>query len=275
MSKTTKGKIEVMQSKAGECMSSFNYVIFASYGNDSIALIQFAHEKDLRDVAVVYSDTGWAADWWLERVEQGEALAKKYGFSVFRTTSEGMPDLVRRKKGWPMGGGPAFCTAELKVLPGIAWLDEHDPEKEATCLTGVRREESQNRKDAPQWVTESKRHGGRELWQPLVNHKEQQRDALIEAAGFKVLPHRSMECYPCVHANIDDIRRLTPERIKYIESLENELGINSKGNPRVMFRPKRHKGATGIREVFAWAKVIRPSKDQQDLFPCSSGWCGM
>jgi len=39
-----------------------DYVIFASYGNDSIALIQWAHEHNLKNVTVAYSDTGWAAD---------------------------------------------------------------------------------------------------------------------------------------------------------------------------------------------------------------------
>ncbi len=37
------------------------FVIFASYGNDSVALIQWAREWKLEDVAVVYSDTGWAS----------------------------------------------------------------------------------------------------------------------------------------------------------------------------------------------------------------------
>ena len=44
------------------------HIIFASYGNDSVALIQWAHERRLTDVTVLYSDTGWAADWWAERV---------------------------------------------------------------------------------------------------------------------------------------------------------------------------------------------------------------
>ena len=44
------------------------HLIFASYGNDSIALIQWAHERGLPSVHVAYSNTGWAADWWLARV---------------------------------------------------------------------------------------------------------------------------------------------------------------------------------------------------------------
>lgn len=37
------------------------YVIFASGGNDSIALVDYAHVKGLTNVAVAYSNTGWAS----------------------------------------------------------------------------------------------------------------------------------------------------------------------------------------------------------------------
>ena len=94
------------------------HVLFCSYGNDSIALIQWAHERGLKDVVCLYSDTGWSASWWADRVAKGEALAQGYGFATARTESEGMLELVKRKRGWPGAGGQGqFCTAELKVLP--------------------------------------------------------------------------------------------------------------------------------------------------------------
>ena len=40
------------------------HVLFCSYGNDSIALIQWAHERGLKGVTCLYSDTGWSARWW-------------------------------------------------------------------------------------------------------------------------------------------------------------------------------------------------------------------
>lgn len=217
-------------------------VIFVSYGNDSIALIQWAHERGLRNVTCLYSDTGWAADWWTDRVAQGEALARSYGFAAERTGSVGMIELVKQRKGWPAGGGiGSFCTRELKVLPALSWLDLHDPDREATCLTGVRRSESAHRSDAEEHVPESPRHNGRDLWQPLVRHTDEMRNELVRRAGFEVLPHRSMECFPCCHANIDDLRALTEERIALIDTTEREMGQTSKGNPRVMFRPARHR----------------------------------
>ena len=254
---------------------NFDYVIFASYGNDSMALIQHMSDRyeDSKNIAVLFSDTGWAAEHWAERVFEGEAFAHTKGFETFRTKSEGMENLVKRKKGWPMGGGGAFCTAELKVLPALAWLDEFDPEGDAICCVGIRREESANRQSFPEWVEESEKHGGRSLHAPLVRFTEDQRNVLLQKAGFPVLASRSKECFPCVHANIDDLRQLDESRIIHIERIETEMGINSKGNPRVLFRPKRHQGAVGIRKVVDWANERR-RRDQIDMFACDSGYCG-
>ena len=251
-----------------------NYVIFASYGNDSAALIQFAHERGLTDVHVAYGDTGWAADWWPARVKRGEEWAQSLGFQTHRIESEGMELLVMRKKAWPRGGGGMFqfCTEALKKIPARAWLDAHDPECEATCLTGVRREESENRRDAPEWVTASEDHGGRELWQPLVRHTEAMRNALALRSPLPLLPFRSKECWPCVNARKGEIKLIDEPAIVRVERIEAASGINSKGNARVMFSPARHGGAIGIRAVVEDAK-----HNTDELFTtsgCESGWCG-
>jgi hypothetical protein len=103
------------------------------------------------------------------------------------------------------------------------------------------------------------------------------RDELIHRAGFEVLPHRSLECYPCINANIDDLRLLTEDRIELVDITERELGFTKKGKPRVMFRTARRKGAVGIRAVLQWAKAPR-RRDQMDMFSvskqCDSGYCG-
>lgn len=250
------------------------YVIFASYGNDSVALVQYANEKRLRDVHVLFSDTGWAADWWLERVEKGEEWVRSLGFQAHRTTCEGMEGLVLRKKAWPRGGGGKFqfCTQALKKEPALLWLYKHDPNCEATCMTGVRREESENRRDAPEWIIESEDHGGRELWQPLVRHTEAQRNELVLKTPLPILPFRSKECYPCVNARRKEIATLDePARYK-IWKIEQAAGVNSKGNERVMFSPKKFGGAVGIDAVIEAAK-----HGVDDLFNspmCESGWCG-
>lgn len=98
------------------------HLIFASYGNDSIALIQWARERSLPDVHVAYGDTGWAAEWWAGRVDQAEAWVRSLGFVPHRITGEGMEALVARKKAWPRGGGGKyqFCTEALKKEPARA-----------------------------------------------------------------------------------------------------------------------------------------------------------
>ena len=253
-----------------------DYVIFSSYGNDSISLIQWAYEHKLDNVFVSYTDTGWAADWWDDRVEQAESWVESLGFKCNRVISEGMTNLVTRKKAWPRGGGGKFqfCTQELKIKPALEWLDKVDPCKEAVCMIGVRREESPNRSQHPEWVESSIAHGGRSLYVPLVRHTELDRNLLLSRTPFQVLPHRSKECSPCVNARKGEIAELSDTKISLIDSLEVTMGINSKGNPRVMFSPKRHKGAIGIMKVVEWARGFQQPEDVLDS-KCDGGWCGL
>jgi 3'-phosphoadenosine 5'-phosphosulfate sulfotransferase (PAPS reductase)/FAD synthetase len=251
-----------------------DYVIFASYGNDSIALIQWAHERGLKNVTVAYSDTGWAADWWPARVEKAEAWVRTLGFDPVRIESEGMVALTMRKKAWPRGGGGKyqFCTAALKEEPALQWLDGIDPEKDTVCMIGIRREESDNRATFPEWVEESEKHGDRSLHAPLVRHTEADRNTLLAKTPFEPLPHRSKECYPCVNTRKKEIAALPDEKIATILTAETLAGINSKGNPRVMFSPKRHKGAVGIIAVVKWARG--DTEPEPELVGCDGGWCG-
>lgn len=258
---------------------SASYFLKASYGNDSVAMIQWAHERGLRDVIVLYSDTGWSASWWTDRVAQGEALASSYGFETVRIASIGFKELVRQRKGFPRQG-IQFCTEMLKIVPSQRAMDTIDPRRERSVLVGKRREESANRADTAERIDSSPLDGGRKLWHPLVAMTEQDRNDLVKRAGFDVLPHRSMECFPCINANRADIRMLDDARISEIAEFEAEMGFTSKGKPRTMFRPYRYMGATGIREIKRWADSERgefslrdgtANEDEQ----CSSGQCGL
>ena len=247
------------------------HILSASYGNDSLALIQWAFDKGLEDVAVLYCDTGWAAPWWEERVAEAERWIELLGFTAHRTTSEGFVALARRKKAWPFNGAQ-FCTKELKILPAIAWMDEVDPEAESVVMVGIRRAESRHRATHPEWTYDSENHGGRDLWAPMVRFTDEERDALLAKTPFDALPHRSMECYPCINANRADMKQLDRQRVELIESLEKEMGFTKNGKPRTFFRPHRHLGAVGIRAVMDWAwKGEGPDWSQGS--GCDSGWC--
>lgn len=243
-------------------------VISCSYGNDSIALIQWAYERQLPVVTTVYCDTGWAAPGWFQRVEKGEALAKKYGFEVVRVKSIGMADLVRTKKGFP-GNAQQFCTAHLKGLPFLEWIDQADPKNIATVLIGKRRAESRARANTPEFIESSEYHGGRRVWHPLYQHTDEQRNGLLNRAGFEPLPHRSLECNPCVNANRADLLRLTPGEIERVNELEVEIG-------KPMFRAKKF-GAMGIYGVVTWAKEGRNRQtwDDEEGICASLFGCGV
>ena len=249
------------------------YVVFCSYGNDSIALLQLLSEYQLQrqaKVYVLYSDTGWADPDWEDRVNRGEAWATAKGFHCARTTSIGFPDLVRKKKIFPRGLAQ-FCTSELKIYPAQRWLDQNDPHKRAVCINGVRRAESQRRANTPVYVPKSDAHGGRPLWSAMAEFSHEDRDAMIAKTGFEVLPHRSMECSPCIFANRKDLRCVSQQRVDQIRALEAELG-----DGRTMFKPKAKGGAIGIDEVmrWAWSDHGKYSPLDNDVEDCDSGFCG-
>ena len=252
------------------------FVLKVSYGNDSIALIRWAHERGLTDVVTLYNDTGWAKKEWEARVSIGEYLARSYGFVPARTEAMGMPALVRKKSGWPRSG-MQFCTEELKIKPTIAWLEEHDPERRAVNVIGVRREESEKRKNFPMIINEDPASGGRTTIAPLVEMLEAERNALIFPTNIRILPYRSKECSPCVNSNKADIVELEEPDIVKVEDLEGELGLTSKGKPRVLFRPAKKMGALGIREVVRWAHSPHGKyaleKDHGGS-GCDAGLCG-
>jgi hypothetical protein len=233
-------------------------VISSSYGNDSIALIQYAYECGMKNVVVAYCDTGWSAPNWHERVEKGEALARKYGFTVVRIQSMGMEELCRMKMGFP-GNAQQFCTAHLKGIPFLTWLDDYDTECRAVVLIGKRRAESRARAETPEFIENSDYHGGRTIWHPLYKHTNEARDVLCKRSGLELLAHRSQECSPCVNANRADFNLLTKEQIERVNSLEVEIG-------KTMYRPKRF-GAMGIYGVMAWAKYGHKNKRVNSEYP--------
>jgi hypothetical protein len=254
--------------------SPLRFVVRASYGNDSVALIQWAREAGLDGVTVLYSDTGWARQAWAERVEVMEGWVNLIvGFHADRTTSIGMEALVRSKKMWPQRL-MQFCTKELKIKPTIEWLAKNDPDGRAIIMTGVRREESSHRAAHPAFILNSANDGGRCVVAPLAEMTEDDRNVLIRRAGFEPLPHRSEEC-KCINSGRADISRWDEHDIAEIKRIEDDLGYSSKGKPCTMFRPNKFMGATGIEEIVKWANSPRGKYEPPNEAgePCDLAWC--
>lgn len=244
-------------------------VISSSGGNDSVALIQWAYERNLPDVTVAFCNTGWGAPSWENRVTGVHGFASGVcGFKHIKLKSIGMVTLVRDRKGWP-GNGMQFCTTHLKMVPFLEWIDEVDPDRKAVVLIGKRRAESERRANTPEFIESSEVHGGRKVWHPLYGHTDFERNELLGRAGFEVLPHRSLECNPCVNANRSDFLRLTPGEIERVNDLEAEIA-------KPMFRPKRF-NTVGIHGVIQWAKNGRDrgSIEQEESDCASLFGCGL
>jgi len=256
-------------------------VVSTSWGNDSVALVQFLHEAGFTNVICVYCNTGWGVSWWAARVSAMETWAQSLGFQTVEIKTIGMEQLVLDHRGWPRNG-MQFCTEDLKIVPFIEWLAEHDPEMHALVCVGVRRAESERRSQIVEFEIEDERAGGRHQWRALYLHSDDERDALILRAGKKVLPHRSKECDPCINGSRKDIAEVEPIKIDFIEDIEQRLGFSRTGKPRVMFRPAKKMGATGIREIVEWAKSA-PGKYKKGAYTLDdeaagnchdTGYCG-
>jgi len=255
-----------------------DYVVKCSYGNDSIALLQWMHEYNqkhpLGKVVVLYNNTGWATKWWPARVANGEKLVLSMGFLTSNTDCLGMEEMIMQHGGWP-DQLRKFCTEELKIIPTLNWLRLHDPEGKAEMVCGVRREESDRRASWPEYV-ENGIDEGRSMWSPLVLVTEQERNELIRRAGWQPLPHRSRECR-CINANSADLKTWSKDDVSDVEKIEARLQAKYPGKVKYMFHPKAKRGnPEGIRAVIEWAKTVKPKKNDEYEKPdggCDSGYC--
>ena len=226
------------------------HVISVSYGNDSIALIQWAHESGLDNCIVVYADTGWAHPDWHDRVRQGEDLAESYGFVTWQVRSRlQFAEWVEHNKMFPTNKYQ-WCTSYLKIIPFGEFLEFIDPFCDATVVLGKRRAESKKRKNTKEFEKKSTYYSGRTVWNPLYKHSDKERNRLIERAGFEPLKHRSLECCPCVNAGRSDLRQTPEACVARVRKLEKLTG-------KTMYAVSRYMGATGIDEVMEWAASDR------------------
>lgn len=271
----------------------WRYLLRSSFGNDSVALIQWAAEAGLKKVVVTYSDTKWATAEWRQRVAEARKWVLSLGFDFVEIDSVGFRQNVfdQTARGmWPTGLRK-HCTKYLKILPFLAWAKENDPDARAVVLVGVRRAESVARRGKPAFMLEA--DGGRHVLHPLIEFSDTDRDAMVLKTPLPLLPHKSDECAICIHANKEDLKRAPEEALAEVEDMESIVGMP-------MFHPEKKGWAIGIREVVKHAESERgkyePSeagralrdevarrKRESDLLTmledepatCDDDWCGI
>jgi len=118
----------------------------------------------------------------------------------------------------------------------------------------------------PEYIEESEHFGERRVWYPLYQHDRQARDDLIKRAGFEVLPHRSLECDPCIHSNKRDLSRLDEVSIKRVDRLEKTIDCS-------MFDIRNNAQSSGINVAVANAKNDN-IEDKEGLYEQFDMGCG-
>jgi 3'-phosphoadenosine 5'-phosphosulfate sulfotransferase (PAPS reductase)/FAD synthetase len=237
------------------------YIIVGNFGNQSIALIQWAIEQKLKSIYVVSVETGWGSKKWQKRVGEAENYAKNHGFTVKRLQAQPtFSDLVHERRIFPSQKFQ-WCVTFLKGLPLNEWLDKIDPSCQTTILLGKRRLDSRANVDLPEFLEASEHFGQRKVWYPLVNCSDRKFINLIRRSGFSLLTHRSLECEPCIHSRGNDLSRLDPSNITKTKNLENELNVT-------MFNQD-------IETMVADAKLNRVSIKEMFTMGCGSPFgCG-
>lgn len=209
-------------------MSDLNsqYLIIGNYGNDTLALIQWALEQALSEVRVLSVDTGWAAPKWHEHVARCEAWVKDMGYQVVRLTANpSFADLIKQHGHFPT---PKFqwCANALKGVPILNWLDQYDASGRLQLLLGHRRMSARSKQQLPAEVAESESFDERHVIYPLINISTAERNLLLARAGFIPLNHRSLECDPCINSDVFDLSHLSPTEIDRLNALEMSIGKN-------------------------------------------------
>ncbi len=176
-----------------------------------------------------------------------------------------------RIKGRPPSRKAQFCTEKLKLVPQRRWLRATfgpggELEGQSFCrYTGVRRDESEARKNAPILLWDD--WFDCELHYPIADWSKLMCFEYVKLHGEEFNPLYKMGfnrvgCAPCINSGKDDItnwNQRSPDMIEKIRGLEERTG-------RTFFAPVVPGMYTNkIDEVVRWAATARGGR--QDLFP--------
>ena len=199
-------------------------IIFGNYGDSTLALIQWAKNNNISNLAVINIETGWGSPSWALHVNAGKALAEGYGFATKTLTApESMEALVRERGEFPSVQFQ-WCPGLLKGLPFLLWLDEVDPQCEATIILGGSLGSQPKLPLDSEWVEESEHYGDRAVRYPLYQHSTEQIIQLIQLTGLTPSLTRSLECNPCIHSTPTELGPLPTEDLAKIQRLEEAVG---------------------------------------------------
>lgn len=197
-------------------------VLIANYGNESIAMIQWAIETQLPSFIVLSIDTGWHSESWQQHLTQVFNFLKANNIAYKHLPAkQSFEECVKDRGDFPSAKFQ-WCSSFLKGLALNEALDELDINGEATIHLAKMRVLS--RSNATLISGQSSEHyQDRILSYPILDLSIEERDKLIRQAHFNVLTHRSDECLPCIHAKPSDFLRMSKHDRARLDKLEKGL----------------------------------------------------
>lgn len=155
-----------------------------------------------------------------------------------------------------------FCTEYLKLAPQRRWIKENvtDLGHDIIRYSGVRRDESQQRKNTPDYKWDD--YFDCYICYPIASWTKKQCFDFVKSRGERfnelyLLGFSRVGCAPCINSSKEDISQWGarfPEMIDKVRAWEQQVG-------RTFFAPcVPGKAINWVDEVVAWAKTTRGGK---------------
>lgn len=298
--------------------SSMDLVLSCSGGKDSVAIGIALKERGI-PFRAVFADTGWEHPATYKYLR--EVVPDLIGREVVEVKTETplAPDLeviaqlfeirlgfyspmVRHILHWAMFSSrrAKWCTKQLKQYPLSRYLDTLDGEP--VVVTGIRREESESRKDAPVWedmtmditpIVGPRVQGIQTHYRPGALWSYDDVVGVFQHVGMAPSPlylhgAQRLGCWPCLNASREELRLLAQDEIRVpilrdVEAVVKDLSharneAAGRGAP-AFFQAKIKNKKTGkypcwpIDRVLTWAKGKPRNPDQAELFFAPADGC--
>jgi 3'-phosphoadenosine 5'-phosphosulfate sulfotransferase (PAPS reductase)/FAD synthetase len=216
------------------------YHVGISGGKDSTALLLWmVNESGIphEQISVTFANTHNEAD---ETYTHVEMLSERVFLIQWLEPEMGFYELARHKKRFPSQLA-RFCTQFLKMKPAKAFIDALlEQGYEVIAVSGVRADESDERRDLPEWGEPMNSYFGLWEWRPLLRWRVEQvfllhvrygipRNPLYDAGALRV------GCFPCINSRKPEIRMMSRKFPRYLDRVRAMEGGVQEANANSTF----------------------------------------
>ncbi len=247
------------------------FVISISGGKDSKATLissipLLLDYVDPQQIKVVFCDTKWEKDSTYKEIEViSSKLLNEYNIELLTLTNEkypnGMTDLIKDKKAFPTRM-IKVCTEQLKMVPALNYYRKlFDSGYEVITLVGKRRDESEKRKNTPDFEIFNYKDWNFTTFYPIADWTETDVYSFLDetwgipSAYFE--GNSRLGCDECFQADLKSISLMSESKIKEMEKVEDYVSQFHKDiNPTFFFRRNKTfpNGFAPIRDIVNYAK---------------------